>query len=46
MAFLFFHCFQGAAVSTAIEVGLLGRYERPLPLLDNYDQLLNWGGAS
>jgi hypothetical protein len=30
----------------AIEVGLLGRYERPLPRLDNYDQLLNWGGAS
>jgi transposase len=30
----------------AIEVGLLGRYERPLPLLDDYDRLLNWGGAS
>jgi transposase len=33
-------------VVEAIDVGLLGRYERPLPLLDNYDRLLNWGGAS
>jgi hypothetical protein len=27
----------------AIEVGLLGRYERPLPIMNDYDQLLSAG---
>ncbi len=28
-----------------IEVGLLGRYERPLPVMSDYDQLLGFGAA-
>jgi transposase len=27
------------------ELGLLGRYERPLPIMNDYDQLLSAGGA-
>lgn len=30
---------------SAIEIGLLGRYERPLPIMDDYDQLLSTGVA-
>jgi len=33
-------------VSEAIEVGLLERYERPLPVVEDYDQLLRMGGGS
>ena len=29
----------------AIEIGLLGRYERPLPMMNDYDQLLSAGVA-
>ena len=32
-------------VSEAIDVGLLGRYERPMPAVADYDQLLSAGGA-
>ena len=29
----------------AIELGLLGRYERPLPMMNDYDQLLGAGAT-
>jgi len=35
---------RGAEVPT-IEVGLLERYERPLPLMTDYDQLLSAGAG-
>lgn len=40
------HASELAAVEvTAIEVGLLNRYERPLPVMNDYDQLLGMGAA-
>ena len=32
-------------VCEMIDVGLLGRYERPLPVMNEYDRLLRAGGA-
>ena len=32
-------------ICEAIDVGLLERYERPLPVMNEYDQLLMAGGA-